>query len=113
MDREGNNNMTYADKLEHDQKILRIAMINAYNLILGKITYEDLLDRDDQGMWLPDGFKDGESIPHLIEYFIETEEYEKCQDLVNKQKELQKDNQINELTKIFNSTKWIPPKNKR
>lgn len=108
MDRE--DNKTYAEKLENDQKILRIAMINAYRLITNKITYEDLINRDDQGMWLPDGFRDGESIPHLIEYFIETEEYEKCQELLDKQKELEKTNQANELTKIFNNTKWIPPK---
>ena len=47
MDRE-NNNMTYSDKLKNDEKILRIAMLNAYKLIIGKITYEDLLDKEDQ-----------------------------------------------------------------
>tara|TARA_R100000458_G_C8257153_1_gene233119 strand:- start:695 stop:1006 length:312 start_codon:yes stop_codon:yes gene_type:complete len=101
------------DNIEKDQKILRIAMINAYKLITGQMRYEDLLDKNDHGMWLPDGFQDNESIPSLIEYFEGTEEYEICQELLDIKNNLEKTNEDNELTKIFNNTQWIPTDEKK
>ena len=82
MDR-GNNEKTYAEKLLEEERILHEAMINGYNLVTGKLSYEDLLDsegHDGGGLWLPTGFDESASIDQLIEYFAqpEREEYEKC-----------------------------------
>lgn len=114
MDRE-NNGKTYAEKLLEEERILHEAMINGYNLVTGKLSYEDLLDsegHDGGGLWLPTGFDESASIDQLIEYFAqpEREEYEKCAILVKIKKDLEKSGQTDELTKIYNNTKWVEKK---
>jgi len=66
----------------YDQDILDEAMRNAFSLLTGKFTFEGLMDLKDE---LPLPFNIEEEDPDydvLIEYFIETEEYEKCAELV-------------------------------
>lgn len=90
-----------------DEEVLREAMVNAYGLIVGSLTYEEFLDNGIDGMWLPSGFEDDvTSIDSVLAYFIETEEYEKCADLVKIQKELKESGEKDELTKIFDDTEW-------
>jgi hypothetical protein len=92
---------------EYDQRMLNAAMNNTYLILTGKATYEKLLDKEsmqsgsiDQHMEtaiLFNPFTDGYSakFPHLhnevsrvelidcmIDHYIESEEYEKCAELV-------------------------------
>jgi hypothetical protein len=92
---------------EYDERMTRSAFENTYLILTGKVTYENLLDKQsmqpgsiDQHMEaavLFNPFSDSYSpkFPHLhnevsrielidtmIEYYIESEEYEKCTELV-------------------------------
>lgn len=90
-------------------------MVNGYMLVAGKLTYEELIDiesDDGGGLWLPTGFDETTSIDNLIEYFAdsERENYEICAELVEIKKKLTKKGQLDELTKIYNNTKWVNKK---
>jgi len=96
-----------SDQSEYDEQLTRSAFENTYLILTGKVTYENLLDKQsmqqgsiDQHMdtaVLFNPFTDGYSakFPHLhnevsrielidcmIEYYTESEEYEKCAELV-------------------------------
>jgi len=98
--------MNEIEQLEFDQRMLESAMNNTYLILTGKATCENLMDRasmqagsidqhndvallfnpmaDDYNPKFPhlhtsDGI---EMIDAMIEYFVETEEYEKCSELV-------------------------------
>ncbi len=69
------------------------AMNNAYNLVTKKITLDDIFEAAESdgelvNFYLPfdpldsDGRDEG-TLDLLIEHFTETEEYEKCQELLN------------------------------
>ena len=69
------------------------AMDNAYNLVTKKITLDDIFEAAESegelvNFYLPfdpldsDGRDEG-TLDLLIEHFTETEEYEKCQELLN------------------------------
>ena len=110
-----NNEKSFGEKLLEEERVLHEAMINGYMLVVGKLTYEQLLDEDSNdggGLWLPTGFDESTSIDQLIEYFSspEIEEYEKCAELVNIKKHLKKTGQSDELTKIYNNTTWVKKK---
>lgn len=110
-----NREKSYSEKLLEEERVLHEAMINGYNLVVGKLTYEQLLDADSYdggGLWLPTGFDESASIDQLIEYFSQPdiEEYEKCAELVKVQKYLKKTGQRDELTKIYNNTTWVEKK---
>jgi hypothetical protein len=99
--------MSEVEDLEFDQRMLDSAMNNTYLILTGEATYEALLDNEsmqrgsiDQHIEaallfnpLADDYDpkfphlhssdDGiEMLDSMIEYFIETEEYEKCAELV-------------------------------
>ena len=62
----------------YDSEILEYAMNNAYAIITGETTFELLMELHDE---IPLPFNIQEEDPDyegMIEYFIETEEYEKC-----------------------------------
>tara|TARA_R100000908_G_C3651075_1_gene82810 strand:- start:19 stop:291 length:273 start_codon:yes stop_codon:yes gene_type:complete len=63
-----------------DDEMVDLAMNNAYAMLLGNKSINDLLDEEDAEMVLvPDPeITDKELSEDLIEYFITTEEYEKC-----------------------------------
>jgi|TARA_R110002020_G_scaffold189618_2_gene388868 hypothetical protein len=67
---------------KYDQEILDEAMRNAYAILTGKFTFENLMDLADE-VALPFNIeKEKPDYDAMIEYFIETEEYEKCAKLV-------------------------------
>tara|TARA_R100000900_G_scaffold72514_2_gene57138 strand:+ start:109 stop:366 length:258 start_codon:yes stop_codon:yes gene_type:complete len=66
---------------------------NTYELVTGKKTLSDFLDNDDQLWFLYNPQKEklrynDPIYDDLIEYFIYTEEYEKCKELVEMQERL-------------------------
>jgi hypothetical protein len=68
----------------HAYENLDKAMQNGYLIITGRITFEDLLLDDE--VWLSFDISDYDEenvLKDLIEYFEETEEYEKCQELTH------------------------------
>ena len=67
---------------KYDQEILDEAMRNAYAIVTGKFTLETLMDLSEE-VTLPFNIeKEKPDYDAMIEYFIETEEYEKCEQLV-------------------------------
>ena len=54
-------------------------MNNAYAMLIGNKSIDDILDQEDEMVLIPDPeITDEELSEDLIEYFITTEEYEKC-----------------------------------
>ena len=67
---------------KYDTEILDDAMQNAYAILTGKYTFDVLLEMHDE---LPLPFNIEQEEPDydaMIEYFIEIEEYEKCNELL-------------------------------
>jgi hypothetical protein len=70
-------------------KELDLAMNNGYHILMGDITIDDLLSNSSrQKLYIsfdPDKLKSNDYwddiINNMINYFIETEEYEKCAEL--------------------------------
>ena len=71
----------------NDEELVDLAMNNAYAMLVGNKTIDDLLDDQEEMVLVPDPeITDEELSEDLIEYFITTEEYEKCakiKDLMN------------------------------
>ena len=70
----------------NDIEILDVSMNNAYRILTKKSTFDQLFPSDDEedGFWMPyRNFNNPskEEIDNVIDYFIETEEYEKCAEL--------------------------------
>ncbi len=110
-----NKEQSYTEKLLEEERVLHEAMTNGYNLVIGKLTYEQLLDSDGHdggGLWLPTGFDEAASVDQLIEYFQQPdiEDYEKCAELVKIKNYLEDTGQSDELTKIYNNTTWVKKK---
>tara|TARA_B100000900_G_scaffold325267_1_gene285086 strand:- start:175 stop:447 length:273 start_codon:yes stop_codon:yes gene_type:complete len=63
-----------------NEELVDLAMNNAYAMLIGNKSIDELLDDEDSEMVLvPDPeITDEELSEDLIEYFITTEEYEKC-----------------------------------
>ena len=62
-----------------DDKLVDLAMNNAYAMLVGNKSIDELLDEDKEMVLVPDPeISDEELSEDLIEYFITTEEYEKC-----------------------------------
>ena len=70
-----------------DDELVDLAMNNAYAMLVGNKSIDELLDEDKEMVLVPDPeISDEELSKDLIEYFITTEEYEKCakiKDLMN------------------------------
>ena len=70
-----------------DDELVDLAMNNAYAMLVGNKSIDELLDEDEEMVLVPDPeITDEELSEDLIEYFITTEEYEKCakiKDLMN------------------------------
>lgn len=63
-----------------DESILRVAMLNSYDIVTGIATQEELLETD-LGYFIfnpSEGFKSSD-LDLMIAYFEDNEEYEKCQ----------------------------------
>ena len=70
----------YIDRQDgsEDDELLHAAISNTYEYLTSDITREDL----PAGTWLLRRPRRVATIDQLIEYFTETEEYEKCAELV-------------------------------
>ena len=70
----------YIDRRDgsEDEELLHAAISNTYEYLVSDITREDL----PAGTWLLRRPRRVATIDQLIEYFTETEEYEKCAELV-------------------------------
>ena len=68
------------DDLElDDYELVDLAMNNAYAMLIGDKSMDEILDQEDEMILVPDPeITDEELSEDLIEYFITTEEYEKC-----------------------------------
>jgi len=65
---------------EKGERLLALANNNSYLLVTGKKTLDEILERrgDQSFVTMPDEAPDTEDLQLMIDYFIETEEYEKC-----------------------------------
>jgi len=70
----------YIDKQEgeEDEELLHAAISNTYEYLVSDLEREDL----PAGTWMLRRPRRVATIDQLIEYFTETEEYEKCAELV-------------------------------
>lgn len=72
--------------LEEEIEILDEAYRNAYKIATGKMTVTELLERADDMIFLPFDPSAPETftiiVDDIIQYFSDTEEYEKCAELV-------------------------------
>ena len=62
-----------------DHELVDLAMNSAYDVLIGKKTIDEIMDQDAEMIFVPDPEVSDEIMSEdLIEYFITTEEYEKC-----------------------------------
>tara|TARA_R100001591_G_scaffold115293_1_gene130641 strand:+ start:1646 stop:1942 length:297 start_codon:yes stop_codon:yes gene_type:complete len=76
----------YAKSLEEEIEVLDEAYRNAYLIAIGEMTVAQLLDKADEMIFLPFDPSAPETfsmiVDDIIQYFADTEEYEKCAELV-------------------------------
>jgi len=65
------------DRLEDHEEIARVSFDNAYELLVGNMTFDELSQQDE--FYLP---KDWEDAEVLLRYYEEEEEYEKCNNII-------------------------------
>ena len=67
-----------------DEEMLDDSIINSYYVLTGKATIEDIVKRQEFPMFFinPGDKLDEEALEDMLDYFISTEEYEKCQELL-------------------------------
>ena len=70
-------------KIEQEE-ILDNSIINSYYILTNRTTVEDIVSRQDFPILFigPDEKLDENGLNTMLDYFISTEEYEKCQELV-------------------------------
>ena len=62
-----------------DHELVDLAMNSAYDVLIGNKTIDEIMDQDAEMIFVPDPEISDEIMSEdLIEYFITTEEYEKC-----------------------------------
>ena len=82
-----------------DHELVDLAMNSAYDVLIGNKTMDEIMDQDAEMIFVPDPEISDEIMSEdLIEYFITTEEYEKCAKI----KDLMKFRKI--LNNIINPT---------
>ena len=67
-----------------DEEMLDDSIINSYCVLTGKATIEDIVKRQEFPMFFinPGDELDEDTLNDMLDYFISTEEHEKCQELV-------------------------------
>jgi len=65
-------------KEKYDTEILDEAMNNAFQIIIGNKTFDKIMDEEGECSLPFDIRQEEPDLEGMIEYFIETEEYEKC-----------------------------------
>jgi hypothetical protein len=101
----GKENEDISDFYEDNEDILHDAMVNAYLLIIGELTYEELIDSGNE-LWLPSGFDEELSIDSVIQYFEKTEDYEKCGDMLKVKKAIKSSGKKDALKDIYKRIEW-------
>ena len=72
---------------------INTGIVNTFNLITGKLTYEEILTESNGPgggtifFIFPEDEPDSEDLDTMIEYFVSTEEYEKCSVLTKLKKQ--------------------------
>ena len=69
------------NRLEDHAEIARLSFANAYELFVGNTTFDELSQQDE--FYLPKNWEDAEV---LLRYFETEEEYEKCNQIINKER---------------------------
>ena len=66
------------------ENIIEDSIINSYYILTGKATVEEIISRQDFPILFigPKEKLDESGLNTMLDYFISTEEYEKCQELV-------------------------------
>ena len=66
------------------ENIIEDSIINSYYVLTGRATVEEIIDRQDFPILFigPEEKLDENGLNTMLDYFISTEEYEKCQELV-------------------------------
>ena len=66
------------------ENIIEDSIINSYYIFTGRATVEDIVNRQEFPILFigPDEELDENGLNTMLDYFISTEEYEKCQELV-------------------------------
>ena len=66
------------------ENIIDNSIINSYYILTGRATVEDIVSRQEFPILFigPDEELDENGLNTMLDYFISTEEYEKCQELV-------------------------------
>ena len=66
------------------ENIIDDSIINSYYVLTGRATVEDIIKRQEFPILFigPDEVLNEEELNTMLDYFISTEEYEKCQELV-------------------------------
>jgi hypothetical protein len=69
------------DRLEDHEEIARLSFSNAYELLVGNMTFDELAQQDE--FYLP---KDHDDAEVLLRYYEEEEDYERCNEIIKQQK---------------------------
>ena len=66
------------------ENIIEDSIINSYYILTGRATVEDIISRQEFPILFigPEEKLDESGLNTMLDYFISTEEYEKCQELV-------------------------------
>ena len=66
------------------ENIIEDSIINSYYVLTGRATVEEIVSRQDFPILFigPEEELDENGLNTMLDYFISTEEYEKCQELV-------------------------------
>jgi hypothetical protein len=61
-------------------KFINTGIVNSYKLIMGEKTMDEIVERSRIPIFFipPDEDYDNDDLDTMIEYFVSTEEYEKC-----------------------------------
>ena len=75
------------EQLENEE-MLNDSILNSYYVLTGKATVENIIKRQEFPMFFinPDEELDEDSLNDMLDYFISTEEYEKCSELIKLKK---------------------------
>ena len=69
------------EKREQELDMLDTANRNSFRIVTGRVQVEDIVETNVLFVHDPTGSANPEDITAMMEYFIETEEYEKCAEL--------------------------------
>ena len=71
-------------------KFIENGIINSYNVMVGEKTMDEIVEKTELPIFFinPEEEYDNEDLDTMIDYFITTEEYEKCAELTKLKKQV-------------------------